>query len=145
MMASRADITRRRSTAFTVTNTVSCLQKTADDIILKMQQALGRAPTSKGQYVTINHGERFHKKHVRLLSVFLFLMCVSSGAIYGGIYYTYYWKPCTRKLLYKETSDTCTCATDVHEMWAEEKYQNKWTETKKCAEFITEPTCRHKN
>ncbi|XP_060577958.1 uncharacterized protein LOC132735071 [Ruditapes philippinarum] len=124
------DTVKRLSRDFSMLDTVSDVHKKADAILLRIQQALGRTASSKSQYMTIHHGETFNKKHIRMLSVVLFLGCVSAAAIACGIYYAFYWKPCTKKFLYtKQPEDDNVCASEVHELW--DKYA--WTESEKTA------------
>ncbi|XP_045187644.1 uncharacterized protein LOC123545384 [Mercenaria mercenaria] len=114
------DKVKRLSSDLSVYNSVWYLQKKADTIILRVQQALGRTASPKSQYMTVNYGETFNKKHIRMLSVVLFLGCVSSAAVGCGIHYAFYWKPCTKKFLYEKTNDNdATCATEVHDLWDE--------------------------
>lgn len=58
-MASKLDLTKGKAEEFSVTSSVAFMHKKADDVILRVQQALGRTHSKKGQYVTIHHGETF--------------------------------------------------------------------------------------
>lgn len=93
------------------------IRQRAEDCVLKTQQLLGRSASGKTMYTPANHGETFNKKHVRVISVVVFLMCVCMFAVYAGIYYTFYFKPCTKKFLFR-LDDNNTCAIQTYN-WRE--------------------------
>ena len=55
------DTMKRLSRDAAFLNTALEVQKKADAIILRVQQALGRTASSKSQYMTVHHGETFSK------------------------------------------------------------------------------------
>lgn len=68
------------------------LRQKVDTLGVRFQQILGRTPSTKSQYRPTNL-EKFNKKHIRSISVVVYLLFVCIFALCAGIYYYRFWKP----------------------------------------------------
>lgn len=77
-----------------------------DFILVPVLIKLGRAPT-KGQYMSSEIEKILRLRHVRVMSVIIYvivILLIASGCCY---YYASVYRPCTSKLFYQPGTDNC--------------------------------------
>ncbi|KAL4227413.1 hypothetical protein ACF0H5_012856 [Mactra antiquata] len=75
------------------------MRETLEDCVHELREFITRTKNRiHNKFYTSNEEDRFTSKRARVISVFLYAFSVSVCAMIIGWYYTYQYRPCTKRL-----------------------------------------------